>query len=167
MHTLVVGASTHWERTHSARRKDRALFTEGRNIVHLASVMPDGAPHSIPLWTILEDDRIAFFTQPGSRKARNVARDPRVALSVIDSSNPYRNVQIRGRVVEVVEGAAALEVIDRIAQYYIWAAVPDAKRQRVLDRAGEAYFTELPFAPPSNGSAVAEASRSGEHLRNP
>jgi PPOX class probable F420-dependent enzyme len=122
-----------------------ALFTGGRNIVHLASVMPDGAPHSIPLWAILEDGRIAFFTQPTSRKARNVARDPRVALSVIDSSNPYRNAQIRGRVVEVVEGTPALEVIDRISQYYIGEPFPMRSGNVYWIDPEQAYFTELPF----------------------
>jgi PPOX class probable F420-dependent enzyme len=122
-----------------------ALFTEGRNIVHLASVMPDGAPHSIPLWTILEEGRIAFFTQPMSRKARNVARDPRVALSVCDSSNPYRNAQIRGRVVEVVEGAPALEVIDRISQYYTGEPFPMRSGNVYWIEPEKAYFTELPF----------------------
>jgi nitroimidazol reductase NimA-like FMN-containing flavoprotein (pyridoxamine 5'-phosphate oxidase superfamily) len=67
-----------------------ALFTEGRNIVHLASVMPDRAPHSIPLWAILEDGRIAFFTQPTSRKARNVARDPRVEQAYF-TELPFRH----------------------------------------------------------------------------
>ena len=84
VHTLVVGRRSP-ARTHSARSEDRGALHRGANIVHLASVMPDGAPHSIPLWAILEDGRIAFFTQPASRKARNVARDPRVALSVVDS----------------------------------------------------------------------------------
>ena len=120
-------------------------MTEGRNIVHLASVMPDGAPHSIPLWAILEDGRIAFFTQPTSRKARNVARDPRVALSLVDSSNPYRNAQIRGRVVEVVEGAAALEVIDRISQYYIGEPFPMRRGNVYWIEPEKSYFTELPF----------------------
>jgi PPOX class probable F420-dependent enzyme len=107
--------------------------------------MPDGAPHSIPLWAILEDGRIAFFTQPTSRKARNVARDPRVALSVIDSSNPYRNAQIRGRVVEVVEGTPALEVIDRISQYYIGEPFPMRSGNVYCIDPEQAYFTELPF----------------------
>jgi len=107
--------------------------------------MPDGAPHSIPLWAILEDGRIAFFTQPASRKARNVARDPRVALSIIDSSNPYRNAQIRGRVVEVVEGPPALEVIDRISQYYIGEPFPMRSGNVYWIEPEHAYFTELPF----------------------
>jgi PPOX class probable F420-dependent enzyme len=107
--------------------------------------MPDGAPHSIPLWAILEDGRIAFFTQPASRKARNVARDPRVALSIIDSSNPYRNAQIRGRVVEVVEGEPALEMIDRLSQHYIGEPFPMRSGTVYWIEPETAHFTELPF----------------------
>jgi len=101
----------------------RELFAGG-NFVHLATVLPDGAPHSVPLWTIVEDGRIAFFTQPGSRKARNLARDPRVALSVVDRNNAYHSAWARGRVAERLEGDAALEVIDRLSQAYIGAPFP-------------------------------------------
>jgi PPOX class probable F420-dependent enzyme len=113
--------------------------------VHLASVLPDGAPHSIPIWAILEDGRIAFFTQSRSRKARNVARDPRVALSIVDEQNPYRNVQVRGRVVETVEGDAALEVIDRISQHYIGAPFPMRSGTVYWIEPETVHFVELPF----------------------
>jgi PPOX class probable F420-dependent enzyme len=121
------------------------LFEEGRNFVHVATVLPDGAPHSIPVWAILEDDRIAFFTQPRSRKARNLARDPRVALSVVDERNPYRNAQLRGRVVETVEGEAALEVIDRISERYIGAPFPYRSGVVYWLEPETVHFTELPF----------------------
>ena len=101
----------------------RELFGGG-NFAHLATVLPDGSPHSVPLWTIVEDDRIAFFTQPASRKARNLARDPRVALSVTDAANPYRRAWARGRVAEVLEGDAALAVIDRMSDAYIGRPFP-------------------------------------------
>jgi PPOX class probable F420-dependent enzyme len=113
--------------------------------VHLATVLPDGAPHTIPVWAILEDGRIAFFTQSTSRKARNLAREPRVALSVVDAANPYRNAQIRGRVVERVEGEAALAVIDRISQYYIGAPFPMRSGTVYWIEPERSHFVELPF----------------------
>jgi PPOX class probable F420-dependent enzyme len=122
-----------------------ALFAEGRSMVHLATLLPDGAPHSIPVWAILEDGRIAFFTQPGSRKARNLERDSRVALSVTDESNPYRSAQIRGRVVETVEGESALEVIDRISRRYIGRPFPMRSGTVFWIDPEVAHFTELPF----------------------
>jgi PPOX class probable F420-dependent enzyme len=108
-------------------------------------VLPDGAPHSIPVWAILEEGRIGFFTQRSSRKARNLARDPRVAISVVDETNPYRNGQIRGRVVETVEGDAALEVIDRISLRYTGAPFPMRSGTVYWVEPEIARFTELPF----------------------
>ena len=108
-------------------------------------MLPDGAPHSIPVWAILEDGRIGFFTQPSSRKARNLVRDPRVAISVVDETNPYRNGQIRGRVVETVEGDAALEVIDRISLRYTGKPFPMRSGTVYWIEPEIARFVELPF----------------------
>jgi PPOX class probable F420-dependent enzyme len=113
--------------------------------VHLATTLPNGSPHSIPLWAILEEGRIAFFTQSTSRKARNLAADPRVALSLVDGDNPYCNAQIRGRVVEVVEGEPALEVIDRISQHYVGKPFPMRTGTVYWIEPETAHFTELPF----------------------
>lgn len=99
------------------------LFNGG-NFAHLATVLPDGSPHSVPLWTIVVDGRIAFFTQPQSRKARNLERDPRVALSVVDRDNPYRRAWARGRVGATLQGDEALAVIDRISDAYIGRPFP-------------------------------------------
>ena len=101
----------------------RDLF-DGPNYCHLATVLPSGAPHSVPVWTNVEGDRIVFFTQPSSRKARNLERDGRVAISITDHEEPYRMAQVRGRVVDTVEGDAALEIIDRMAVKYTGRAFP-------------------------------------------
>jgi PPOX class probable F420-dependent enzyme len=101
------------------------LRSEVRNMLdrsptaHLATILPDGAPHSVPIWVGTEDDYVAFLTGPGSRKARNLRRDPRVALSLTNPDNPYQAVIIRGRVVEWLEGDAAWTIVDRIAEKYI------------------------------------------------
>ena len=97
---------------------DIRAFFRAPNLMHVATILPDGAPHSVPVWCRLEEGRIAFFTQPGSRKARNLARDPRLAISAVMHDNPYAMVQIRGRVAETREGDAALEVIDRLSDDY-------------------------------------------------
>lgn len=95
----------------------RELFA-GPNYAHVATVLPDGSPHSVPIWAGVEDGRIAFFTQTGSRKARNLARDPRLAVSVTDRENPYRSAWVRGRVGATLEGDEALAVIDRLSRKY-------------------------------------------------
>lgn len=100
----------------------RALF-DGRNFAHLATVGPKG-PTSVPIWIGVEGDRLVFFTQRGSRKAVNIGRDARVALSVTDRDDPYRQADVRGHVVERLEGEAAIAAMDRISQKYIGAPFP-------------------------------------------
>lgn len=92
---------------------------ESTSIAHLATVLPDGSPHSIPLWVSALDDKIIFLTGPDSQKARNLRRDPRVALSLAPVDNPYEPVIVRGRVVDWIAGDAGWALVDQIAQKYI------------------------------------------------
>lgn len=92
---------------------------DGTSIAHLASVLPDGAPHSVPVWVGTHGDHVAILTGPDTRKARNLRRDPRVALSLTPADNPFQPVIVRGRVVQWLEGDAAWEVVDRISTKYI------------------------------------------------
>jgi PPOX class probable F420-dependent enzyme len=79
---------------------DVKQLIDGPNFAHLATLMPDGAPQSTPVWVSREGDRILVGTSDGSLKSRNAKRDPRVALSIVDVANPYVEAQLRGRVVE-------------------------------------------------------------------
>jgi PPOX class probable F420-dependent enzyme len=118
---------------------------EGRNYAHLATILPNGSPHSVPIWVGLEGDRIAFFTQAGSRKARNLERDPHVALSLIDLENPYRSAWIRGRVVETADGDEALTMIDRISNRYTGEDFPMRSGRVYYIEPERSGFVELPF----------------------
>jgi PPOX class probable F420-dependent enzyme len=128
----------------------RALF-EGANFAHIATVLPDGGPHTVPIWVGMEGDRIAFFTQPGSRKARNIERDPRVAFSIVDHDNPYRQATVRGRVVELVRGEAALEIMDRMSVRYTGEPFPYRHGTAYLVEPERSRSSTLPFehAPPA------------------
>ena len=101
----------------------RDLF-ERANYAHVATLLPDGAPHSVPVWVGLEGGYIAFLTGPGSRKARNLERDTRVAVSVTDHAKPFTMAEVRGRVVRRVEGDEAWTIIDRIANKYTGRPYP-------------------------------------------
>ena len=101
----------------------RELF-EGANFAHLATLMPDGSPHSVAVWAGLEGDTIVFFTQEGSLKARNIARDPRVAISITDHDDPYQTAQLRGEVVEVRGVEAAHALSDELALRYTGEPFP-------------------------------------------
>jgi PPOX class probable F420-dependent enzyme len=107
----------------------RALFA-GANYAHVATLLPDGSPHTVPVWVDVEGDRVAFLTGPGSRKARNLDRDPRAAISVTDRAQPFAMAAVRG-VAERIEGDAAWAIVDRIAQKYIGAPYP-AREDRVV-----------------------------------
>jgi PPOX class probable F420-dependent enzyme len=97
---------------------------ERPNYAHIATLLPDGAPHSVPVWIDLEEDNFAILTGPGSRKARNLENDPRVAISIIDLDQPFASALIRGQLVERVEGDRAWEIIDRISRKYTGEPYP-------------------------------------------
>ncbi len=105
---------------------------EGPNLAHVATVLPDGAPHVVPVWIGLHDGRPAFLTGPGSRKARNLARDPRIALSIVDAADPARMAHVRGRVVERMEGGPAWAFVDRLAQEYLGVPYPRGEERVVF-----------------------------------
>jgi PPOX class probable F420-dependent enzyme len=126
----------------------RALL-EARNFAHLATVLPDGSPHSVAIWIGTEGDRVVFFTQDASRKARNLAREPRVALSVVDRENPYRTAWVRGRVAEKRTGEAALPTIDAISVRYTGEPFPMRSGTVFLVDVERSGAMSLPFAEPA------------------
>jgi PPOX class probable F420-dependent enzyme len=87
----------------------------GPNFGHLGTVNRDGSVQVSPVWVHIEDGRPVFNTAEGRVKWRNIERDPRVTLEVIDSSG-YRSVEIRGRAVMTREGAR--EHADELAMKY-------------------------------------------------
>ena len=103
----------------------------GTSIAHLATLLPDGSPHTTPVYVGAHGDRIVFFTGPGTRKARNLGRDPRMALSIAPADNPFEPVVIRGRVVEWLEGDAAWDIIDRLATKYTRQPYPRSQERVV------------------------------------
>ena len=101
----------------------RALF-EAPKYAHLATILPGGGPHTVPVWAGIEDGKIAFLTSPESRKARNLAADPRVAISVTDRDNPYVMALVRGRVTARLDGEPAWDIIDRLSVEYTGQPYP-------------------------------------------
>jgi PPOX class probable F420-dependent enzyme len=99
--------------------KYRDLFTK-RAFASLGTLMPDGRPQVTPVWCDLDGDLVIVNTAKGRQKDKNIRRDPRVALAVIDPENPYRYLEIRGRVVEITEQGADAH-IDKMAKKYLGA----------------------------------------------
>jgi PPOX class probable F420-dependent enzyme len=71
---------------------------EGRNYAVLATINPDGSPHTSAMWVGRDGDDVVMSTVEGRRKHRNMVRDPRVSLTVIDSADGENYVELRGRV---------------------------------------------------------------------
>ena len=89
-----------------------------KSFAHVATVGRDGAPQVTPVWVDYDGTHVRFNTAKGRVKVRNLARNPRVALAIQDPDNPYRYVQIRGRVVEATEEGADAH-IDALAKKYL------------------------------------------------
>src|ERR687885_2337726 len=91
---------------------------EKNSFAFLATLMEDGSPHVSPVWIDFVDNIILINTAKGRIKQRNVSRDPRVSISLIDDENPYSMVTIRGKVVEQTSDGAD-EHIDKLAKKYL------------------------------------------------
>jgi PPOX class probable F420-dependent enzyme len=85
---------------------------------HLATLMPDGSPQVTPIWIDYDGEFILFNSALGRQKDRNIRRDNRVAISIQDPDNPYRYLQIRGKVIEITETGADAH-IDKLAFKYL------------------------------------------------
>jgi PPOX class probable F420-dependent enzyme len=109
--------------------------------------MPDGSPQSVPVWVGREGDRILICTGEGSLKAKNTRRDPRVALSIVDFSDPYQEAQLRGRVVER-RPDSEFKYMDPISDKYTGKPFtfrsPEGRAALVVE-IEKARYTKLPF----------------------
>lgn len=95
----------------------RDLFNK-RAFASLATLMPDGSPQVTPVWIDIDGDLLIINSAKGRQKDRNLRRDPRVAVAMMDPENPYRYLEIRGRVVEITETGAA-DHIHKMAKKYM------------------------------------------------
>jgi PPOX class probable F420-dependent enzyme len=88
-------------------------------IANVATVMPDGTPQVTPVWIDTDGEHVLFNTAKGRVKHRNLVRNPKVAISVVDKNDPYRLVVLRGTAEFIDEGAD--EHIDKLAKKYLGA----------------------------------------------
>jgi PPOX class probable F420-dependent enzyme len=126
---------------------DAKALIDRPNFAHLATLMADGSPHSVPVWVGREGDRLLVCTSEGSLKGRNTSRDPRVALSILDLHNPYEEVQLRGRVVER-RPDPELKIMDPISHKYVGQPFPmrsPAGRVALVIELDKVRYTKLPF----------------------
>jgi len=107
----------------------RALL-DRPNYLHLATLRRDGSPRNWVVWCAVDGDHILICTDTASLKAKDMQRDSRVALSVVDFDNPYRMAAVQGRVIDM-RGDADNAVMDRIAHKYTARPFPHRSPTRV------------------------------------
>jgi PPOX class probable F420-dependent enzyme len=90
---------------------------DGKNFASAATLMPDGSPQVATVWIDREGDTLVLNAARSRQRTRNLKRDPRVAISIFDQSNPYSSAMIRGKVVEITERGAE-EHIDKMNMKY-------------------------------------------------
>lgn len=95
----------------------RAL-ANGPNFAAFTTLLGDGMPMTHVMWVAADDDHVLINTEVHRQKYRNVGRDPRVAVTIIDREDPYRFGEVRGTVVETVTGDEARAHIDELSQKY-------------------------------------------------
>jgi PPOX class probable F420-dependent enzyme len=91
---------------------------ENKDFAHVATLNADGSPQNSAVWIGLDGDLVTFNTAEGRLKTKNVARDGRVAISVVNQENPYENLIIQGKVVELAHDGADAD-IDALAKRYL------------------------------------------------
>jgi len=117
------------------------------NFAHLATLMTDGSPQAVPVWVGREGEHIVICTGENSLKAKNTRRDPRVALSIVDFTNPYEEVQMRGRVVES-RPDSDFKTMDPISHKYTGKPFPFRSpegRVALIVEVEKVRYTKLPF----------------------
>ncbi|MFG1924304.1 PPOX class F420-dependent oxidoreductase [Cryptosporangium sp. NPDC048952] len=99
-----------------------ALF-DARNFATLATVNPDGSPQSSVLWVLRDGDDLLFSALEHRKKARNIARDARVSVTIHDETNPYTSAEVRGTA--VVSGDPAKELPALLSRKYLGVDPPN------------------------------------------
>ena len=94
------------------------LVTTKKAFANLATVMPNGGPQVTPIWFDFDGKYIRVNSARGRVKDKNMRRDPRVALSILDPDNPYRYLEIRGKVIRITEDGAVAHT-DLLARKYL------------------------------------------------
>lgn len=99
---------------HAKTRK----LASGPNFAVLTTLMPDGTPQSHVMWVSADDTHLYVNTEIHRQKFKNVERDPRATVTIVDTEDPYSFAEVRGRVVETIGGPEARDHIDELSQKY-------------------------------------------------
>ncbi len=121
------------------------LDFDKKAFANLATVMPDGTPQVTPVWVDYDGAHVLVNSARGRQKDKNMKENSSVALSILDPENPYRYLEIRGRVAEITEEGAG-DHIDKMAKKYIGKDKYPWRRPdevRVIYKIAPEHFTHM------------------------
>ncbi len=98
--------------------EDYKDILESTALAHVATVGPNGEPQNTPVWFDFDGEHLKFSQTKARQKYRNVGREPRIALSIVDPENDYRYIEVRGEVVRIDEDPN-LDFINAMAKKYL------------------------------------------------
>jgi len=112
---------------------DLQALATAKNFAALTTIGAGGQPRTHVMWIDADDEHVLFNTEVHRAKFKDIERDPRVTIAVIDAADPYRYIEVRGRVVETVRGPEARAHIDAESQRYTGGDYPaPIQSERVL-----------------------------------
>lgn len=91
------------------------------NLAAVSTLGPDGQPMTHLMWVGVDDDHLLINTEVERQKYRNISRDPRVTVAIVDRDNPYHYAEVRGRVVDKIIGDRARDQLEELSQQYTGA----------------------------------------------
>ena len=98
---------------------DTVRLAKGKNLATVVTLMPDGQPQALLTWVDTDGENILVNTEPQRQRGRNIRRDPRVTVLVHSSQDPWDWSEVRGHVVETIDGQKARDHIDELSRKYV------------------------------------------------
>ncbi|WP_330231715.1 PPOX class F420-dependent oxidoreductase [Nocardia sp. NBC_00508] len=129
-----INRRTRTRKTRSGTIPDSlADILDKKGFAHLASLGPDGEPQSHPVWFDVAHGKLLVSTGTDRQKYRNIQRDPRVSVSILDPDDPYRYLEVRGRVVKI-EPDPEKAFLDQLARKYLDQDTYPYEQRRNVER---------------------------------
>ncbi len=99
--------------------EDTVRLAQGKNLATVVTLMPDGQPQALLTWVDSDGEYLLVNTEPQRQRARNIRRDPRITVLIHSDSDPWDWSEVRGHVVDTVDGSEAREHIDKLSRKYV------------------------------------------------
>jgi PPOX class probable F420-dependent enzyme len=99
--------------------EDTVRLAQSKNLATVVTLMPNGQPQALLTWVDSDGEYVLVNTEPQRQRARNIRRDPRITVLIHSDADPWDWSEVRGRVVETIDGSEAREHIDKLSRKYV------------------------------------------------